>query len=71
MWISILGTSTLFTLVHRMGQPPVPWHALVPIFVLSVSMGVAYERTKRIGVPIAMHVCFNALNVALAWSGNA
>lgn len=71
VWISILGSSTLFALVHRMSADPVPWHALFPIFVLGVSMGVAYERTKRIGVPIAMHICFNAMNVALAWSGNA
>lgn len=71
VWISILGSSTLFALVHRMSADPVPWHALFPIFVLGVCMGVAYERTKRIGVPITMHVCFNAMNVALAWSGNA
>lgn len=71
IWLSILGSSALFALVHRMSTDPVPWHALFPIFVLGVCMGVAYERTKRIGVPIAMHVCFNAMNVALAWSGNA
>lgn len=68
VWLAIIGSATLFTLVHRLGQPPVPWHALLPIFTLGLSMGIAYERTKRLGVPIAMHVCFNATNVALAWS---
>ncbi|QYK47633.1 MAG: CPBP family intramembrane metalloprotease [Phycisphaeraceae bacterium] len=70
VWLAIIGSAALFTLVHRLGQPPVPWHALLPIFVLGLSMGIAYERTKRLGVPIAMHICFNAMNVALAWSGN-
>ena len=29
-----------------------PWVALAPIFVLGLAMGIAYERTKRVGVPI-------------------
>lgn len=68
-WLAIVITSTLFTLVHRVGDQPVPWHALLPIFVLGVAMGVAYERTKRLGVPIVMHIAFNGLNVALALAG--
>ena len=34
-------------------------------FVLSIGLGIAFERTKRIGVPILMHVLFNAGNVAI------
>ena len=47
-------------------SPSVPWHALLPIFGLGLACGVAYERTKRVGVPITMHICFNGLNVMLA-----
>lgn len=47
----------------------VPYYALVPLFILSLGLGIAFERTKRLGVPIAMHAGFNALNVALALRG--
>lgn len=43
-----------------------PVHAIIPLFVLSVAIGIAYERTKRLGVAITMHAVFNALNVAMA-----
>ena len=51
----------------------VPYYALAPLFMLSVTMGLAFERTKHIGVPIVMHAAFNALNIALvvATSGGA
>lgn len=70
VWLAILVTSVLFTMVHRAGPNPVPWHALLPIFVLGVSMGVAFERTKRLGVPIVMHICFNGFNVAFAYASH-
>lgn len=67
-WISILVTSLIFALIHRVGGEGhvVGWHALPVIFALGVACGVAYERTKRVGVPIGMHICFNALNVVMA-----
>ncbi len=65
-WLSIIISAILFASVHRMMSPPVPWHALLPIFAVGLTCGVAYERTRRVGVPITMHVCFNALNVLLA-----
>lgn len=65
-WIAILITSIIFALMHRMGETPVPWHALLPIFAVGIACGVAYERTRRVGVPIMIHACFNALNVVLA-----
>lgn len=64
-WVAILITGVLFALVHRGGAEPVPWHALAPIFVLGIACGVAYERTARPGVPIMIHLLFNAWNVAL------
>ncbi len=67
-WLAIIFTSIIFAGMHRIGPPEarVPWHALLPIFALGMACGVAYERTRRVGVPIMMHICFNALNVLLA-----
>ncbi|MEM9560331.1 MAG: CPBP family intramembrane glutamic endopeptidase [Planctomycetota bacterium] len=67
-WFSIVFTALLFAGMHRAqgGGEPVPWHALLPIAMLGVCCGVAYERTRRVGVPIAMHACFNAVNIAFA-----
>lgn len=67
VWPGVLITAVIFALVHRAGDGGgVPWVALAPIFVLGLAMGIAYERTKRVGVPILMHIAFNALNVGLA-----
>jgi len=65
VWASVLVAAGVFALIHRIGAAPVPWHALAPLFVLGVGMGLAYERTRRPGVPILMHAGFNAANVAL------
>ena len=62
-WVSILVVSTLFALAHW-GR--VPWHAMITLGVLGVAMGVAYERTKGLLVPITIHVLFNATNIAMA-----
>ncbi len=67
-WVSIITTALIFTAMHRASagdSVPVPWHALIPLLALGITMGVAYERTRRVGVPIAMHMCFNALMVTL------
>ncbi|GIW74473.1 MAG: hypothetical protein KatS3mg103_0995 [Phycisphaerales bacterium] len=63
-WLAVIVTAGVFAMVHRVGQA-VPWHALAPLFVLGVAIGVAYERFKGLGVPIAMHAGFNAINIAL------
>lgn len=68
-WVAITATSLAFALMHATGSQPVPYYALAPIFVLGMSMGLAFERTKRIGVPIVMHMGFNALNLYLAMRG--
>ncbi len=64
--LAVLGTSLLFALAHAPPGAGVPPHALVSLFVLSCCLGLAYERTGRYTVPVVMHVCFNAANVALA-----
>lgn len=61
-WAAILITSVLFTIMHL---GPVPVYGLPTLLVLSIAMGLAYERTKRPGVPIMMHMLFNAANVAM------
>jgi membrane protease YdiL (CAAX protease family) len=65
-WWAILVTAAAFTAVHALGDEPVEYYALAPIFVLGVAMGLAYEKTRHIGVPIVMHMGFNALNIGIA-----
>ncbi len=63
---SIAITSALFALAHLPPGSGVPYHALATLFVLSMCMGLAYELTRSLCVPVVMHVCFNAANVAVA-----
>lgn len=63
-WLAVIITSAVFALVHTSGDA-VPWHAVPALFVLGLAIGVAYERFKGLGVPIAMHAGFNAINIAL------
>lgn len=65
-WVAIVFTGIIFAMFHRLAANPVPWHAMPAILALGIACGVAYERTKRVGVPIAMHMIFNGVNVALA-----
>lgn len=62
-WAAVVGASAIFTAAH---SNVMPWHALAVIAALSLAIGLAYERTKRLGVPIVMHALFNAVNVAFA-----
>lgn len=61
-WPAILITSTLFMAAHIGVQP----QALFPLFIFGLCLGVAYERTRRLWVPITMHMLFNAGNIAVA-----
>jgi membrane protease YdiL (CAAX protease family) len=67
-WVSLIVTAVIFGAVHTLGAPEgaSPWYAAVQVGVLGLCCGAAFERTKRIGVPIAMHAAFNAANVAVA-----
>jgi membrane protease YdiL (CAAX protease family) len=60
---AIGGASAIFVLMH-LGTVSV--HALPALLLLSLGLGWTYERTGRLAAPIAMHVLFNALNLALA-----
>lgn len=62
-WASVFIAAVLFTAVHIGSASD---HALPWLFVLALGMGVAYEKTRRLGVPIVMHAGFNGAMVALA-----
>ena len=59
-WAAVAFASLIFTLVHITAAD---WYSLPVLFVLSVAMGIAYERTGRLLVPIVIHVGFNAFNI--------
>jgi len=63
-WAAIVITSAIFALMHR--ATGMPWYAIATLFMLSLCMGYAFERSRSIGVPIAMHIAFNAANVVVA-----
>lgn len=56
-WSGIAVASLLFVLVH--GQ----FWMMPPLFVLSVFLGYAYERTGKLWVPILMHMAFNGISI--------
>jgi membrane protease YdiL (CAAX protease family) len=61
--LSVVLASVIFGAVHIGSAAP---HAIVPLACFGVCMGVAYERTGRLWVPITMHMLFNALNIVQA-----
>ncbi|MBK7403072.1 MAG: CPBP family intramembrane metalloprotease [Phycisphaerales bacterium] len=72
-WVSLILTSVIFGTMHVMGPEGtrIPWYAAVEVGVLGLCCGAAFERTKRVGVPIAMHATFNAANIAVAmWAAS-
>lgn len=66
-WAAVFASSAVFTVAHWGAIPEDGKHALASIFVLSVAIGASYERTGRLGVPIVMHMCFNAANIVAAF----
>ncbi len=62
-WYAIIATAAIFTAVHVGSAQP---HALPTLLVLGLAIGVVYERTRGLLAPIAMHMLFNAGNVAVA-----
>src|SRR5207237_565261 len=65
-WPAILCTSLLFAAIHLGGGVKLEnAHTLLALFTLGTAMGIAFERSRNIVVPIVMHMMFNAVNVAL------
>ncbi len=59
-WMPIIVASTIFALLH--GFPD-----MVPLFILSLFLGYAYQRTHRIIAPLIVHACVNAMAVVELW----
>jgi membrane protease YdiL (CAAX protease family) len=55
VWLAILITSFFFAVVHAMWMAPL-------IFLLSLCLGYAYERTGNMWVSIVIHALFNTFN---------
>jgi membrane protease YdiL (CAAX protease family) len=53
-WVAVVLTSAMFAGVHT------PWQ-MPAIFVLSLCLGFAYERTNNLWVPVTIHAMFNTL----------
>jgi membrane protease YdiL (CAAX protease family) len=51
-WLAVILTSIVFAVIHPLWTAPL-------IFLLSVCLGYAYERTGSLWVPIVMHAMFN------------
>jgi membrane protease YdiL (CAAX protease family) len=63
-WGSVVVTSLCFAAVHV--QPGAfPYWMMPPIFVLSLCVGYAYERTGNLWTTITMHAAFNAVSTIL------
>jgi len=61
---AIVLSSVCFAAVH------VPyWHAMPALFALSVCLGLLFERRGTLVAPIALHLLFNAWNVAITMAG--
>jgi membrane protease YdiL (CAAX protease family) len=55
-WTAVFFTSFFFAGVHL-------WWERLPIFVLSLCLGYAYERTGNLWVPIVIHAMFNGTSI--------
>ncbi|MEL6329211.1 MAG: CPBP family intramembrane glutamic endopeptidase, partial [Planctomycetota bacterium] len=68
-WAAVLVTSVVFAAMHVPALSEGGGYALANLFVLSVFLGVAFERSRSLGVPVLMHAGFNAFNIALVRLG--
>lgn len=66
VWVAIVLTSCGFVLMHWSAVPP---RAMPTLFVLSLAMGMARERTGGLMAPIVIHSLFNTANLLLASAG--
>ena len=57
-WVAVLITSLVFALLHPGWTRPI-------IFLLSICLGYAYERTANLWVTITIHAAFNSIETAL------
>lgn len=67
---AVMCTSLVFAAMH-VAPGTVPWSAAAPLLVLSMGLGLAFERTGRLGTPIVAHALFNLANVLAVVAGLA
>jgi membrane protease YdiL (CAAX protease family) len=58
-WAAVVVTSLIFAMAHG------DWWERPPIFVLSLCLGYAYERTGNLWTAITIHAAFNAAQAAI------
>ena len=63
-WLSILISSAFFAIIHQMGH----WPAL---FILSICLGYAYEKSGSLFRPIFIHALFNAITIAATFNAGS
>lgn len=56
-WPAIFGSAAIFAVVH----PPL---AMLPVFMVGIVAGLAYERSKVLLAPMLVHAIYNAAVVA-------
>ena len=59
-WAAILISSVIFALMHPY------WMHLPALFMLSLGMGYAYERSGSLVRPIFVHAIFNSASITAA-----
>jgi len=57
-WLAVIITSVVFAIIHPLWTAPM-------IFLLSLCLGYAYERTGSLWVPIIMHAMFNTSSTVM------
>ena len=55
-----IGSAALFSVIHA------SLVSMLPIFLLGLAFAWAYQRTRSLVAPIAMHATFNGISVAIA-----
>ena len=74
-WLAICLTAAAFSVVHLTVRenPPIGQAAMAqienmpPYFLLGLALGYAYEKSRSLYRPIALHLIFNALSIFFFW----
>ncbi|MFZ4572751.1 MAG: CPBP family intramembrane glutamic endopeptidase [Phycisphaerales bacterium] len=64
-WVAVAATSAAFAAMHLGEARAGTWHAIAALFIFGAALGVAFERTRSLMVPVVMHVLFNLANILL------
>ncbi|MDZ7850042.1 MAG: type II CAAX endopeptidase family protein [Halodesulfurarchaeum sp.] len=68
---AVLVGTLVFTAIHlpayATGPPPAIFATLIQLFVISLVLGIVYERTENVVVPALVHGTYNAVQFGLAY----